>query len=63
MKVSDYIAEFIAGIGIDTAFVLTGGCAVHMIDSIAKRKDIGYVAVQHEQAGAMAAEAYARIKG
>ena len=44
MKVSDYIAEFIAGIGIDTAFVLTGGCAFNDRFN-RKEKDIGYVAV------------------
>ena len=34
-----------------------------MIHSIAERKDIEYVCPHHEQAGAMAADAYARING
>ena len=63
MKVSDYIAAFLAKEGVHKAFVLTGGCAVHIIDSIAKQEGIDYVAVQHEQGGAMAADAYARISG
>ncbi|MBI4063330.1 MAG: thiamine pyrophosphate-binding protein [Elusimicrobia bacterium] len=61
MKASDYIAQFIAEQGVRHAFVLTGGCIVHSIDSIARRGDIRYIPVQHEQAGAMAADAYSRV--
>ena len=63
MKTSDFIAKFLADAGIDTAFVLTGGCIVHVIDSIASTDGIDYVPVQHEQAGAMAADAFSRVKG
>lgn len=61
MKLSDYIAEFIAKEGIHHVFEVIGGAAVHMIHSIAERKDITYISVQHEQGGAIAAEAYARM--
>jgi len=63
MKLSDYIAQFLAEQGIGHVFVITGGCIVHTIDSLAKRDDIKYIPVQHEQAGAMAADAYARVTG
>lgn len=63
IKVSDYIAKFYASKGIDTAFVLTGGCIVHMIDSLALNPDIKYVPMLHEQSAAMAADGYARISG
>ncbi len=63
MKVSDYIAEFIAQRGVKHVFVVTGGCIVHSIDSVAKRTDIKNIPMQHEQSGAMAAEAYARVTG
>jgi acetolactate synthase-1/2/3 large subunit len=63
MKTSDYIAQFLADQGVADAFVLTGGCIVHIIDSIARNGRIRYIPVQHEQAGAMAADAYARITG
>ncbi|HBW82585.1 MAG TPA: acetolactate synthase [Gammaproteobacteria bacterium] len=63
MKTSDFIAKFLADAGIDTAFVLTGGCIVHVIDSIASTQGIDYIPVQHEQAGAMAADTFSRIKG
>ena len=61
MKLSDYVAEFFANQGIKHAFVVTGGCIVHTIDSIAKRNDIDYIPVQHEQAGSMAADCYSRV--
>lgn len=63
IKVSDYIAKFYASKGIDTVFVLTGGCIVHMIDSLALNPDINYVPMLHEQSAAMAADGYARISG
>ena len=63
MKLSDYVAEFIARQGIRHVFVLTGGASVHLIDSIAKHPEVDFVCAQHEQAGAMAADAYARVTG
>ena len=63
MKTSDFIAKFLADAGINTAFVLTGGCIVHIIDSIASADGIDYIPVQHEQAGAMAADTFSRVKG
>jgi len=41
--------------------VIAGGASVHLIDSISKHPGINYICAQHEQAGAMAADAYARI--
>ena len=61
MKISDYVVQFLVEKGINKAFVITGGCIVHLIDSISKNSKIDYVAVQHEQAGAMAADGYARV--
>jgi len=63
IKVSDYIARFYADKGIDTAFVLTGGCIVHVIDSIGSTPGIKYIPTLHEQSAAMAADAYARTTG
>ncbi len=63
MKLSDYVAAFLAAQGIKHAFVFTGGASAHLIDSIAGNPDIDYVCTQHEQAGAMAADAYARVTG
>ena len=42
-------------------FVLTGGAIAFAVDSFSNRKDISYICVQHEQAGAMMADAYSRV--
>ncbi|MDD5108734.1 MAG: thiamine pyrophosphate-binding protein [Candidatus Omnitrophica bacterium] len=63
MKLSDYVAKFLVGQGIKHVFVITGGASAHLIDSIAKTPGIKYICPQHEQAGAMAADAYARVTG
>lgn len=61
MKLSDYIADFLVNQGIRHVFAISGGASVHLIDSIAKHPKINYVCPQHEQAGAMAADAYSRV--
>ena len=61
-NVSDAILEFLVAKGVDTVFLLTGGAIAFTVDAFSKRKDISYICVQHEQAAAMMADAYARIK-
>ena len=61
VKVSDFIANFYAEKQIEVAFVLTGGCIIHFIDSLAQHDQIDYIPMLHEQSAAMAADAYARI--
>lgn len=56
-KLSDYIFRFIEEKGIKHAFMLPGGGAMHLVDSIGK-SNIEYICCQHEQAAAIAAEAY-----
>jgi len=63
MKGSDFIAQTLKNHGVSTAFVLTGGCIIHLIDSIASAEGIDYLPMLHEQSCAMAADAYARISG
>lgn len=62
MKLSDYIFEYIKDKGIDTVFTVSGGGCMHLIDSLGK-SGINYVCNHHEQACAMAAEAYFRTSG
>ncbi len=62
IKVSDYIMEFIAGLGVDKVFCVTGGGAMHMNDSLGRNEDLQGVFMLHEQGAAIAAEAYARVK-
>ena len=61
MKLSDYVASFLAEQGVRHVFLITGGAAVHLVDSIGKNPDIDFICTQHEQAAAIAAEAYARV--
>ncbi len=63
MKLSDYIVERLAEWNVGHIFLVTGGGAMHLNDSIGKETRIHYVCNHHEQASAMAAEAYARVSG
>ncbi len=63
VKLSDYIFSFIAKLGVKEVFAVCGGAAMHLVDSLGTNKDLKYIATHHEQAAAMAAEAYARISG
>jgi acetolactate synthase I/II/III large subunit len=63
MKLSDYIADFLSEKKISHVYVLQGGAAAHLIDSLAKNDSINYICMQHEQACAMAADAQARVTG
>lgn len=60
-KVSDYIADFIANRGISDVFTVTGGGAMHMNDAFGHHERLHCTYFHHEQACAMAAEAYARV--
>lgn len=60
-RVADYIADFIAGLGIDHIFLLPGGGAMHLVDAAGKNPRLKAVPCLHEQACAIAAEAYARV--
>lgn len=61
MKLSDYVIAFVAGQGVKHVFMLPGGGAMHLVDSLGRCADLTYVANLHEQACAVAAEAYARV--
>lgn len=61
MKLSDFVASFLAERKVRHVFVVSGGASLHLIDSIARTKGTRYICPQHEQAGAMAADAYSRV--
>ena len=63
MKLSDYVIDSISRQGVAHVFEFIGGAITHLIDSMYERTDIRCISVHHEQAGAFAAEAYARING
>jgi len=63
IKVSDYIARRLAELGVGHVFLVTGGGAMHLDDSLGRRDDLALVCNHHEQACAIAAEGYARVTG
>ena len=60
-RVSDYIADFLAEHEITDVFTVTGGGAMYLNDSFGHHAKLNCIYNHHEQAAAMAAEAYARI--
>ncbi|UFS71310.1 thiamine pyrophosphate-binding protein [Geomonas sp. RF6] len=63
MKLSDYVIDFLVRQGVNHIFEFVGGAITHLLDSASYRHEISCVSVHHEQSGAFAAEAYARING
>ena len=62
MRVGDYFAQRLKTMGVEKVFLVSGGGMMHLIDAIAANH-LDYVCCHHEQACAMAAEAYARETG
>ncbi len=56
-----YLAQRLAELGCRHAFIVTGGGAMFLNDALSHHSQIAPVFFHHEQAAAMAAEAYARI--
>ena len=63
IKVSDYIINFFENKNIDTAFTVSGGGCIHLIDSLRKSNKIQTYCVHHEQSALMASEGYTRETG
>lgn len=64
IKLSDYIFKRLSEIyEVEKVFLVTGGGAMHLDDSVGRCKKIEYVCNHHEQACAIAAEGYSRISG
>lgn len=60
MKLSDYVVRFIADEGVKHVFLVTGGGAMHLNNSLALEKRLIPVCNLHEQASAVAAENYSK---
>lgn len=63
MKLSDYIVDFIARQGVRHVFMLPGGGAMHLNDSLGRHPGLEFVCNLHEQGCAIAAEAYGQATG
>ena len=63
MRVADYIFDYLTGRGVDTAFMVSGGQAMFLVDAVGRKKQIELICTHHEQSAGMSAEAYGRITG
>lgn len=61
MRVADYITSAIYDAGGEKVFLITGGMIMHLTDALYQHKKQKFVCCHHEQAAAMAAEAYGRF--
>lgn len=61
IKVSDFIIKFLEKQGVKHMFMLPGGMAMHIDDSIGYANAIKPIFMLHEQACTFAAESYARV--
>ncbi len=60
---TDYVLDVVEKTGVKHVFGVTGGAISNQIDAFSRNNKVKFIAVQHEQAAAMAAEGYARING
>lgn len=58
IKLSDYVMNFLVARGVHQVFMLPGGGAMHLDDSLGRCKALAYTCFLHEQALAIAVEAY-----
>ncbi|MDR0932603.1 MAG: thiamine pyrophosphate-binding protein [Victivallales bacterium] len=58
IKLSDYVMNFLADHGVAQVFMLPGGGAMHLDDSLGRHKTLKYTCFLHEQALAIAVESY-----
>ncbi len=61
IRLADYVADFLVSHGITDCFTVTGGGAMHLNDALGHKDGLHCTSTHHEQACAIAAEAYARI--
>ncbi len=60
MKLSDFVFRYVASLGVKHVFLVVGGGAMHLNDSLANTPEIEFVCNLHEQASSIAAENYSK---
>lgn len=60
-RLADYVADFLASKGVTDVFSVVGGGAMHLNDALGHHEALHVTYNHHEQASAIAAEAYARL--
>lgn len=63
MNVSDVLLKILAGHGVRHLFGIAGDAINDVIDAVRRQDEITYVGVRHEEAGAFAASAQAKLTG
>lgn len=63
MRVADMVMEMLRDAGVETVFMVPGGGAMHLNDAVGKTEGLNFVCNLHEQASAIAAESYAKVRG
>ena len=61
MRLADYVADFLVEHGVSDCFSVVGGGAMHLNDALGHKEGLNVTYNHHEQACAIAAEAYARL--
>lgn len=61
IRLADYVANFLAEKGVSDVFSVVGGGAMHLNDALGHHEGLKVTYNHHEQACAIAAEAYARL--
>ena len=61
IRLADYVANFLVEHGVTDVFSVVGGGAMHLNDALGHNKRLHVTYNHHEQACAIAAEAYARL--
>lgn len=62
IRLADYVADFLADHGVTDVFSVVGGGAMHLNDALGHHSGLKVTYDHHEQACAIAAEAYARLE-
>ena len=60
-RLADYVADFLVSHGVTDCFSVVGGGAMHLNDALGHKEGLKVTYNHHEQACAIAAEAYARL--
>ena len=61
-RLADYVVDFLVNHGVTDAFSVVGGGAMHLNDALGHKEGLKVTYNHHEQACAIAAEAYARLE-
>lgn len=62
IKLSDYVIQFFVDRGVQDVFLCSGGGIMHLLDSVGRNPAMRYYCNYHEQASAVSAEGYARVR-